>query len=240
MPNTYDLAGKYAIVTGAAKGIGRAIADLLLINGCDVVIWDASPATVAGADSVQVDITKPAQIAAAVAQIPVDRRVDILVNAAGQLGRTTPFVEQAPMDWQRLLEVNLLGTMQVTQSVLPLMIRQGGGRIINLGSLAGKEGLAGIAAYSAASAGVISFTKALSREVAQYNLFVNCVAPGPIDTDMIRDLGPEVVNRMSIDSPLGRLGEAGEVAHLVAWLCTEASRFNTGAIFDMSGGRARY
>jgi NAD(P)-dependent dehydrogenase (short-subunit alcohol dehydrogenase family) len=130
--------------------------------------------------------------------------------------------------------------MQVTQAVLPIMIRQGGGRIINLGSLAGKEGLAGITAYSAASAGVISFTKALSREVAQYNLFVNCVAPGPIDTDMIRDLGSEVVDRMIIDSPLGRLGEAGEVAHLVAWLCTEASRFNTGAVFDMSGGRARY
>jgi NAD(P)-dependent dehydrogenase (short-subunit alcohol dehydrogenase family) len=240
MPNTYDLAGKYAIVTGAAKGIGRAIADLLMVNGCDVVIWDASAANVAGADAVQVDITKPAQIATAVDQLPVDRRVDILVNAAGHLGRTTPFVEHVPMDWQRILNVNLLGTMQVTQAMLPIMIRQGGGRIINLGSLAGKEGLAGITAYSAASAGVISFTKALSREVAQYNLFVNCVAPGPIDTDMIRDLGAEVVNRMIVDSPLGRLGEAGEVAHLVAWLCTEASRFNTGAVFDMSGGRARY
>jgi NAD(P)-dependent dehydrogenase (short-subunit alcohol dehydrogenase family) len=240
MPNTYDLAGKYAIVTGAAKGIGRALADLLLVNGCDVAIWDANPANVAGADSVQVDITKPTQIATAVARLPVDRRVDILVNAAGHLGRTTTFVEHAPMDWQRILNVNLLGTMQVTQAVLPIMIRQGGGRIINLGSLAGKEGLAGITAYSAASAGVISFTKALSREVAQYNVFVNCVAPGPIDTDMIRDLGSEVVNRMIVDSPLGRLGEAGEVAHLVAWLCTEASRFNTGAVFDMSGGRARY
>lgn len=240
MPNTYDLAGKYAIVTGAAKGIGRAIADLLLVNGCDVMIWDASPSNVAGTDSVQVDITQPAQIAAAVDQLPADRRVDIFVNAAGYLGRTTTFVEHAPMDWRRILDVNLLGTMQVTQAVLPIMIRQGGGRIINLGSLAGKEGLAGITAYSAASAGVISFTKALSREVAQYNVFVNCVAPGPIDTDMIQDLGSEVVNRWIRDSPLGRLGEAGEVAHLVAWLCTEASRFNTGAIFDMSGGRARY
>jgi 3-oxoacyl-[acyl-carrier protein] reductase len=100
--------------------------------------------------------------------------------------------------------------------------------------------LAGIAAYSAASAGVISFTKAVSREVAQHDVFVNCVAPGPIDTDMIRDLGPEVVSRMISDSPMGRLGKAAEVAELVAWLCTEASRFNTGAVFDMSGGRARY
>lgn len=240
MPNTYDLAGKNAIVTGAAKGIGRAIAELLLANGCDVMIWDASPSDMSGPTSIQVDITQPTQIAAAVGQLPADRRIDILVNDAGYLGRTTTFVDHVPTDWRRILEVNLLGTMQVTQAVLPFMIRQGGGRIVNLGSLAGKEGLAGITAYSAASAGVISFTKALSREVAQHNVFVNCVAPGPIDTDMIQDLGAEVVSRMISDSPMGRLGKASEVAHLVAWLCTEASRFNTGAIFDMSGGRARY
>jgi 2-dehydro-3-deoxy-L-rhamnonate dehydrogenase (NAD+) len=239
MPNTYDLAGKNAIVTGAAKGIGRAIAELLLANGCDVTIWDASSASVPGARSVQIDIMQSSQIADAIDQLPSDRRVDILVNSAGYLGRTTTFVEHAPPDWRRILEVNLVGTMQVTQAVLPILIRQGGGRIVNLGSLAGKEGLAGITAYSAASAGVISFTKALSREVAQHKVFVNC-APGPIATDMIQDLGPEVVNRWISDSPLGRLGEAGEVAHLVAWLCTEASRFNTGAVFDISGGRARY
>jgi len=130
--------------------------------------------------------------------------------------------------------------MQVTQAVLPYMARHGGGRIINMGSLAGKEGLANLAAYSAASAGVISFTKALSREVIGQNIYVNCVAPGPIDTDMIRNLGSEVVENMILDSPTKRLGSAEEVAHLVVWLCSEASRFNTGAIFDMSGGRARY
>jgi 2-dehydro-3-deoxy-L-rhamnonate dehydrogenase (NAD+) len=240
MPNTYDLDGKSAIVTGAAKGIGRAIAELLLVNGCDVMIWDASPSDVSGAVSMPVDITQPTQIAAAVDRLTADRRVDILVNDAGYLGRTTTFVDHSPPDWRRILEVNLLGTMQVTQAVLPIMIRQGGGRIINLGSLAGKEGLAGLTAYSAASAGIISFTKALSREVAQHNVFVNCVAPGPIDTDMIRDLGAQVVGRMISDSPMERLGKANEVAHLVAWLSTEASRFNTGAVFDMSGGRARY
>ena len=130
--------------------------------------------------------------------------------------------------------------MQVTQAVLPIMVRQGGGRIVNLGSLAGKEGLAGLSAYSAASAGVIAFTKALSREVAQHKVLVNCVAPGPIDTDMIRDLGADVVERMIRDSPVGRLGAPNEVAHVVAWLCSDASSFNTGAVFDMSGGRARY
>ena len=109
-----------------------------------------------------------------------------------------------------------------------------------MGSLAGKEGLATLAAYSAASAGVIAFTKALGRELAGRNVLVNCVAPGPIDTDMIRNLGAEVVEAMISDSPMKRLGSPAEVAQLVAWLCTDASRFNTGAVFDMSGGRARY
>jgi NAD(P)-dependent dehydrogenase (short-subunit alcohol dehydrogenase family) len=240
LPNTYDLAGKSAIVTGAAKGIGRAIAELFIANDCDVTLWDASVCNVSGATSVQVDITQPTQIAGALHQLPVGRRIDILVNNAGYLGRATNFLDHLPTDWRRIVEVNLVGTMQVTQAVLPLMINQGGGRIINLGSLAGKEGLAGITAYSAASGGVISFTKALSREVAQHNIFVNCVAPGPFDTDMIQNLGADAVNRMINDSPLGRLGTVAEVAQLVAWLCTEASRFNTGAVFDMSGGRARY
>jgi NAD(P)-dependent dehydrogenase (short-subunit alcohol dehydrogenase family) len=240
MKNSYDLAGRFAIVTGAAKGIGRAIAEVLLGNSCQVLIWDARKADVPGAKSAVVDITQPGQIAAAVTALGDDQRVDILVNDAGYLGKTTEFISHAQSDWQQIVRVNLLGTMQVTQAVLPIMVRQRAGRIINLGSLAGKEGLAGITAYSAASAGVISFTKALSREVAPYNVPVNCVAPGPIDTDMIRDLGPEVVDQMIKDSPLGRLGHAREVAELVAWLCTDASRFNTGAVFDMSGGRARY
>lgn len=239
MPNTYDLGGKSAIVTGAAKGIGRAIAELLVANGCTVTIWDANQADVPGATSTLVDITDPAVIASAAAEFGT-RRLDILVNDAGYLGRVTHFTDHTPADWRRIVNVNLLGTMQVTQALLPIMVKQGGGRIVNLGSLAGKEGLAGITAYSASSAGVIAFTKALSREVARHQIFVNCVAPGPIDTDMIHDLGPEVVGQMVKDSPMGRLGTPSEVANLVAWLCTEASRFNTGAVFDMSGGRARY
>ena len=143
-------------------------------------------------------------------------------------------------DWQRIIQVNLIGMLNVSHAVVPHMRRWGGSRIINMGSLAGKEGLPNLAAYSAASAGVIAFTKALGREVIDSQIFVNCVAPGPIDTDMIRGLGPQAVNAMISDSPMQRLGLADEVAHLVAWLCTEASRFNTGAVFDMSGGRARY
>jgi 3-oxoacyl-[acyl-carrier protein] reductase len=240
MSNTYDLAGKFAIVTGAAKSIGRAIAELFLANGCDVCIWDADRADVPGARSFLVDITRSDDISSALTELGKEQRIDILVNCAGYLGRTTNFRDHAQKDWRRILDVNLAGTMQVTQAVLPYMLRQRSGRIINLGSLAGKVGLPGIAAYSAASAGIIALTKALSREIAGENVFVNCVAPGPIDTDMIRDLGHEVVDRMIEDSPMGRLGRRDEVAHLVAWLCTEVSRFNTGAIFDMSGGRAHY
>jgi 3-oxoacyl-[acyl-carrier protein] reductase len=238
MPNTYDLAAKTALVTGAARGIGRAVAETLLANGCAVTIWDVDQADVLGATAVRVDVTRSDQVATAAAALP--SRLDILVNGAGYLGQAGPFVQHSPDRWRRIIEVNLLGSIQVTQAILPIMITQGCGKIVNLGSLAGKEGSPGIAAYSAASAGVIAFTKALSREVAQHKILVNCVAPGPVDTDMIRGLGPDVVAQMTRDSPLGRLGAPSEVAELVAWLCSDASSFSTGAVFDVSGGRARY
>ena len=240
MPNTYELHGRSALVTGGAKGIGRAIAACLLANGARVHIWDVEPARIDGAGADVVDIRDPGQIAAALARADGVGAPDILVNDAGYLGMAQDFVDHSPADWQRIVAVNLLGTMQVTQAVVPLMQRNGGGRIINMGSLAGKEGLAQLAAYSAASAGVIAFTKALSRELVGQNILVNCVAPGPIDTDMIRNLGDAAVRQMIVDSPMKRLGTADEVAQLVAWLCSDASRFNTGAVFDMSGGRARY
>jgi len=240
MPNTYDLTGKTAIVTGGAKGIGRAIVQRLLASGAAIWVWDATSVQIPEVRSSAVDITVPDQVAACLAQLSGDSHIDVLVNDAGYLGHAGVFDRHAPDDWRRIVNVNLVGTMQVTQAVLPYMLRQGSGRIINMASLAGKEGLANLAAYSAASAGVIAFTKALSRELVGRNIFVNCVAPGPIDTDMIRDLGVEVVERMIADSPMKRLGSPDEVAHLVAWLCSEASRFNTGAVFDMSGGRARY
>lgn len=240
MPNTYDLHGRSAIVTGGAKSVGRAIAELLAASGSTVRVWDLHPVDATGLTSDVVDITGTDSIAAALARLPVDMTPDILVNCAGYLGRTQPFVGHAEEDWLRIVTVNLLGTMRVTQAILPRMLRARGGRIVNLGSLAGKEGLASITAYSAASAGVISFTKALAREVVGHEVFVNCIAPGPIDTDMIRDLGRDAVDAMIADSPMKRLGRAEEVAQLAAWLCSDASRFNTGAVFDMSGGRARY
>ena len=240
MSNSYDLTGKFAIVTGGAKGIGKAVAEILVASGAEVRIWDRNAGDVTGTRSSIVDVTRPDDIAGALAELNANPAIDILVNDAGYLGGVGAFVDHAADEWRRIVEVNLLGTLRVTQAVLPHMLRRRSGRIINLGSLAGKEGLSGLAAYSAASAGVIAFTKALSREVAGHGVFVNCIAPGPIDTDMIRDLGSAAVTRMIQDSPMGRLGSAEEVAQLAAWLCSEASRSNTGAIFDMSGGRARY
>ena len=240
MSVSYDLSGKTAVVTGGARGIGRAIAQRFVQSGARVRVWDIDPVRIEGVESRAVDVTDRAQIAGAIDQIVDQRaRIDILVNNAGYLGRVQAFDAHDPADWQRIVQVNLIGMMQVAQLMVPHMRHWGSGRIVNLGSLAGKEGLANLAAYSAASGGVVAFTKALGRELAGTGIYVNCVAPGPIDTDMIRNLGEAAVQSMIIDSPLKRLGSADEVAHLVAWLCSDASRFNTGAVFDMSGGRAR-
>jgi 3-oxoacyl-[acyl-carrier protein] reductase len=241
MPVTYDLGGKTAVVTGGAKGIGRAVVDQLLNSGAQVHVWDLNPIELNSVASTKVDVTDRNQIANAIDTIVRHgSRIDVLINDAGYLGKLNAFEEHEPTDWHRIIQVNLVGMMQVTQLVLPHMRRWGGGRIVNMASLAGKEGLAKLAAYSAASAGVISFTKALGREIADTNIRVNCVAPGPIDTDMIRDLGSEAVKNMINDSPMKRLGKVEEVANMIVWLCSDASDFNTGAVFDMSGGRARY
>ena len=241
MSVTYDFAGQTAIVTGGARGIGRAIAMQLAQFGARVWIWDADPIKLDGVQSVKVDVTSADQIAQALEQlVGQSSRIDILVNNAGYLGRYQLFEQFDSKEWERIVQVNLIGVLEVTRQVLPLMRRAGRGRIVNMGSLAGKEGLPSLAAYSAASAGVIAFTKALSREVCDTDIRVNCVAPGPIDTDLIRRLGDKVVDEMIAASPLKRLGSADEVAGMVLWLCSDVSTFNTGAVFDMSGGRARY
>jgi len=237
----YDFSGQTAIITGGARGIGRAVATHFLQSGARVWIWDVDPVELDGAHSLSVDVTSADQIAEALAstvsQLP---RIDILVNSAGYLGAYRPFHELDSVEWRKIVDVNLVGVFEVTRKILPVMRRAGRGRIVNMGSLAGKEGLTNLATYSAASAGVIAFTKALSREVCDTNIRVNCVALGPIDTGLIRGLGEAAVDEMIAASPLKRLGSVDEAAALVLWLCSSASAFNTGAVFDMSGGRARY
>ena len=241
MDTRYDFSGQAAIVTGGARGIGRAIATQFVRSGAQVWIWDVDPVELDGAHSLAVDVTNAEQIAKALAlMVSQSSKIDILVNNAGYLGRYQPFEQFEAREWELIHQVNLIGVFEVTRQVLPYMRRAGRGRIVNMGSLAGKEGLPSLAAYSAASAGVIAFTKALSREVCDSDIRVNCVAPGPIDTELIRRLGPQVVDAMISASPLKRLGSVDEVAGMVLWLCSAASSFNTGAVFDMSGGRARY
>ena len=241
MQVSYNMSGRTAVVTGAARGIGRAIAALLRQSGATVWGWDV----LRGGDNeirfAEVDVTDRDQVRATRARdFSPDASLDILINNAGYLASAVPFEMMDPDEWRRTIEVNLVGTLNVTRELLPLLRRSSQGRIVSLGSLAGKEGLATLAVYSAASAGVIAFTKALARELTDTPIRANCIACGPIDTDMIRGLGTQVVDSMIEKSPLHRLGKAEEVAELVAWMCSDSCTFTTGAVFDLSGGRATY
>ena len=220
MPNSYDLNGKSALVTGGSKAIGNAIVRRLLASGAKVRVWDLMPLEMEGVAFDRVDITRADQIAAAISRWPQDMRLTILINNAGYLGRAQPFAEHASADWQRIVAVNLLGTLQVTQALLPRLSQSECARIVNMASLAGKEGLPGITAYSAASAGVIAFTKALSRELAGRNISVNCIAPGPIDTPLT-GASEEATEAARRTLPLARIGLPAEVAPTAVLLASE-------------------
>ena len=249
--NTYDLKGRTAAVTGAARGIGRAIADRLLASGANVMLWDVDGAALkdtladlggAGhADVAAVDITDPDAVEAARA-LTIDRfsGLDVLVNCAGISGPTVKTWEYTLEDWNRVVGIDLTGTFICCKAVVPGMMERGYGRIVNIASIAGKEGNPNAPAYSAAKAGVIGFTKALSKEVVGAGVLVNCVTPAAIRTDIFDQISEEHVQYMLSKIPMGRLGKTDEAAHLVAWLCSEDCSFSTGAVFDLSGGRATY
>jgi 3-oxoacyl-[acyl-carrier protein] reductase len=238
---SYDFTGQIAIVTGGFGGIGSAVAKRLTDSGARVWVWDRARGDLAGARSLPVDVTNHDQVAAAVEKVVAeDAQIDILVNSAGHLGPHEPFEQLSPEEWRRIIDVNLVGVLVPCRYVLPQMRRAGRGRIVNMGSLAGKHGLPNLPVYSAASAGVIAFTKALAQELAATEIRVNSVAPGPIETELITQLGEEVVGMFVASSPMRRLGDPQEVAELVVWLCSAACSFNTGAVFDLSGGRAMY
>jgi len=237
----YNFSGRTAVVTGAARGIGRRTAEKLRDAGAQVWAWDLAPRQVDGIQSRSVDIRDRDQIATALNDVlGQSGGIDILVNTVGLLGGVRRFEQHASQDFHQIVGTNLIGVLEVCSQVVPHMRKANMGRIVNLGSLAGKDGLATMPVYSAASAGVIAFTKALGRELADTPIRVNCVTPGPIETDMILDLGSEVVERLIAMSPMKRLGTVDEVADLILWLCSDACSFSTGAVFDISGGRAAY
>lgn len=237
----YDFANTVVVVTGGSKGIGRAIADAFLATGAIVESWDLEPPKGKGLLFAAVDVTDAAAIKTATDSLVARHgRIDVLVNNAGFLGSTVPLDAYDPAEWRRIIDVNLVGIFETCRHVVPVMRRQKAGRIVNIASIAGKEGTPNATAYSASKAGVIGLTKALAKELVADSIFVNALAPGPIETDILKQATAEHVRVMISKCPMGRLAQPEEAAAMVLWLASEAASFNTGAIFDLSGGRAVY
>jgi 3-oxoacyl-[acyl-carrier protein] reductase len=237
---------RVAIVTGGAGGLGRAITARLRAEGFRVAVADLGPrpahkAGDPGLLTVPVDVTDAGSAAAMRDQVLGHwGRIDVLVNNAGIAGPTSPVADYPPDAWQHVIEVNLTGVFHCTRACLPPMTTQGYGRIVNISSIAGKDGNPGMSAYSASKAGVIAFTKSVAKEVARTGILVNCVVPGVLDAGLTDRAPPQERMLFLSRIPMGRMGTAAELAELVSWLASERCSFSTGAAFDLSGGRAVY
>jgi 3-oxoacyl-[acyl-carrier protein] reductase len=244
-----SLASKTALVTGAARGIGFAIASRLAAEGARVAVLDLDSAAAAsaaekiggGALALTADVTKSAEVAAAIRRV-LDAwgRLDILVNNAGITGRSFPIWELSEEDWRRVIDADLTSVFLCCRAAVPVMLEQGSGRIINIASIAGKEGNPTLVPYSAAKAGVIGLTKALAKEVCTRGILVHAVAPAVIGTELLQQMEQSTVDLLVSKIPMGRVGRPEEVAALVAWLASDDCSFTTGAVHDLSGGRATY
>jgi len=228
--NRLDFAGRTAIVTGGAQGIGAAIVKRLSASGAKVVVWDLD-------GSPKVDVTDAASIKEALAKID---RIDVLVNNAGIAGKNTPTVDYPIEEWERVLRVNLTSQFLCCRAVAPRMVEAGYGRIVNIASVAGKEGNPNAVAYSASKAGVISLTKSLGKELARTGVLVNCITPAAAKTAIFDQMTQTHIDYMLSKIPMGRFVEVDEIAALACWLASSDCSFSTGAVFDISGGRATY
>jgi 3-oxoacyl-[acyl-carrier protein] reductase len=226
--------GRRAVVTGGASGIGEAVVQRIRSEGGQVAVWDLN-------GGIRVDIADPDSIEKALKETLAELGgIDILVNSAGITGPTVPVVEFPVDGWKKVMDINLNGTFFSNKAVLPLMIAQDYGRIVNIASIAGKEGNPNASAYSASKAAVIGFTKSLAKEVARNNISVNVVTPAAVRTSIFDQMPQSHIDFMLSKIPRSRFGTVDEVASIVCWLASEECSFSTGAVFDVSGGRATY
>jgi 3-oxoacyl-[acyl-carrier protein] reductase len=241
-------AGRAAIVTGGASGLGKAVAKRIVAEGGTVALWDLNPEALAaakdeiGAADIQaLDVSDPAAVeAAAKASGAALGKVDILVCSAGITGATVP-VHEFPIDgWQRVIDINLNGLFYCNRAVVPLMLANGYGRIVNIASVAGKEGNPNASAYSASKAGVIGFTKSLGKELADKGVIANALTPATFESPILAQLPQSQVDYMRSKIPMGRLGEVSESAAMVCFMASEECSFTTASTFDTSGGRTTF
>lgn len=241
--NRIDLDGKLAVVTGGAQGIGRAVAERFIASGARVVLWDRDQALVEataqaiGATGVAIDVTDAAAVAAAV---EAQGRIDILINNAGIAGPSVKTWDYPLDTWRQVIELDLNAVYYCCRAVVPGMIARGYGRIVNVSSIAGKEGNPNASAYSAAKSGVIALTKSLGKELAGHDIAVNCVTPATAKTRILEQISQEHIDYMLSRIPRARFLKVEEAASMIAWLCSAENSFTTGAVFDLSGGRATY
>lgn len=245
--NSYDFRNQVAVITGGAQGIGYAVAQRMIENGATVIIWDfdakraETSAKKLGATAIHCDISDWDSVRAATTATESQfDRIDILVNSAGLAG-TNATVEEYPIEeWNRIMSVNLNGTFHTNRAVITGMKQRGYGRIVNIASIAGKEGNPNASAYSASKAGVIAFTKSLGKEVADFNIGVNCVTPAAARTAIFDQMSEEHINYMLSKIPRNRFVDVAEVANMICWIASAENAFTTAAVFDLSGGRATY
>jgi 2-dehydro-3-deoxy-L-rhamnonate dehydrogenase (NAD+) len=239
--NDYRFSGRVALVTGGASGIGAAVAQRLAAEGARVASLDLQPAATDGILALAGDVSRSEDVEAAVSQAGLELGpIDVLVCSAGIPGRSLPSMDITDEEWRRVLAINADGVFFCNRAVAPGMVERGYGRIVNVASIAGKEGNPMAAAYSASKAAVIALTKAIGKDLARTGVVVNCVAPAVIETPILEGVSQEHIDYMVERIPMGRMGSAAEVAALVCWLASEECSFSTGATYDISGGRAVY